>query len=348
MAVEIRSEGAAAVSSHGTQPLISVVTPFYNTAQYLEECIQSVLGQTYANFEYILFDNCSSDGSTEIAARYAAHDSRIKLLRSDTLVGQAANYNRALGQINPQSRYTKIVQADDWIFPTCLEEMTRAAVASPHVGVVGSLSVYEDNPCTIGHTGLPFSRGAVFHGREATRLWLLMEHGFLGSQTCVLYRSDLVRGSQPFFDSAYSSYTDVDACLRLLRSSDFAFVFQVLTFNRRSNPGFWDRIRNFSPGLLHRYVLMSRYGSQAMPESEFRRCYAQLQARYYRMLASGWMVRKGRQFWDFHLQALKAEGKTLSRQRLLLSLPEAALSILGRLPHAIRSRWRRLRSRRRG
>ena len=60
------------------QPLVSVVTPFYNTADYLRECIESVLAQTYTRFEYILVDNQSTDGSAEIAAEYSKRDSRIR------------------------------------------------------------------------------------------------------------------------------------------------------------------------------------------------------------------------------------------------------------------------------
>ena len=59
-------------------PLVSVVTPFYNSTQYLAECIESVLAQTHGEFEYILSDNCSTDGSTDIAESYARRDSRIQ------------------------------------------------------------------------------------------------------------------------------------------------------------------------------------------------------------------------------------------------------------------------------
>ena len=109
-----------------TRPLVSVVTPFFNTAPYLAECIESVLAQSYSQFEYILMDNCSTDGSSEIAATYASRDPRIRLIRCSQFLAQMPNYNRALAEISDASKYCKIVQADDWIFPECLELMVQA------------------------------------------------------------------------------------------------------------------------------------------------------------------------------------------------------------------------------
>src|SRR5467141_2794214 len=75
------------------EPFVSVVTPFYNTAAYLPQCIESVLGQSYRNFEYVLVDNCSSDDSLAIATKYAAADSRIRIVNNSEFLGQVANYN---------------------------------------------------------------------------------------------------------------------------------------------------------------------------------------------------------------------------------------------------------------
>src|SRR6185503_16132381 len=95
------------------RPLVSVVTPFYNTAPYLAGCIESVLAQTHRDFEYLLVNNKSTDGSREIAARYSAQDSRLRVIDNPAFVGQVENYNGALAHISPASRYVKIVQADD-------------------------------------------------------------------------------------------------------------------------------------------------------------------------------------------------------------------------------------------
>src|SRR5690242_17571571 len=104
-------------------PFVSVVTPFYNTADYLAQCIESVLTQTYPRFEYLLVDNQSTDASAEIAAEYARRDSRVRVVRNKDFVGQIANYNGALGHASPSAEYVKLVQADDIVFPECLERM---------------------------------------------------------------------------------------------------------------------------------------------------------------------------------------------------------------------------------
>ena len=61
------------------QPLVSILTSVYNGAAYLAECIDSVLHQTYQNYEYIIVNNRSTDGTLEIANQYAAKDGRIRV-----------------------------------------------------------------------------------------------------------------------------------------------------------------------------------------------------------------------------------------------------------------------------
>ena len=101
-------------------PLVSMVTPVYNNEEYLVECIESVLAQTYQNWDYTIVNNCSTDKTGEIARRYAAKDPRIKVYDSQQFLRAVPNHNLALRQISARSKYCKIVFADDWIFPRCL------------------------------------------------------------------------------------------------------------------------------------------------------------------------------------------------------------------------------------
>src|SRR6266496_2947919 len=96
------------------QPLITVLTPVYNGDEHLSECIESILNQTYKNFEYIILNNCSTDTTLEIANTYTRKDSRIRIYNNDRILSAAANHNACFRKISPESKYCKIVQADDW------------------------------------------------------------------------------------------------------------------------------------------------------------------------------------------------------------------------------------------
>ena len=121
-----------------TEPLVSVVTPVYNDAEYLTECITSVLNQTYTNWEYAIVDNASTDETSAIAARFAATDSRIRHVRFDEHVNANENHNRAFREIDSASEFCKVVSADDWIFPECLGRMVAPAKESDTIGLVTS------------------------------------------------------------------------------------------------------------------------------------------------------------------------------------------------------------------
>src|SRR5208337_4069088 len=198
-------------------PLVSIVTPFFNTSDYLEECIQSVVGQTYSNWEYILADNCSTDSSAAIGEKYAVLDPRVRLVKEIEFVGQTENYNRALRYISPTSKYCKIVQADDWIYPRCIDEMVTVAESGLNVGLVSSFSLYDN---IAGHGGLPIDRGPVFPGREAARANLVFNKVLFGSPTCVMYLSEFVRGHYPFFSTSSDHYEDAEACFAILKDHD--------------------------------------------------------------------------------------------------------------------------------
>src|SRR6059036_78108 len=120
------------------EPLVSVVTPVYNGEAYLAECVESVLGQTYKNFEYIIVNNCSKDRSLDIALACAKRDSRVRVHNNEKFVGVIENHNIAFSLISPAAKYCKVVSADDIIFADCLMQLIEVAEANPSVGFVGS------------------------------------------------------------------------------------------------------------------------------------------------------------------------------------------------------------------
>ena len=99
--------------------LVSVITPVYGCEKYIRSTIDSVLSQTYSNWEMLLADDCSPDGSADIIAGYAARDSRIKYIKMPQNGGAALARNAALEQA--RGRYIAYLDADDIWLPSKLE-----------------------------------------------------------------------------------------------------------------------------------------------------------------------------------------------------------------------------------
>lgn len=93
---------------------VSIITPLYNCADFLEQTIQSVISQTYQNWELIMVDDCSQDDSLLIAKQYAEKDKRIKVIKLDKNSGAAVARNTAIAEAN--GRYIAFLDSDDlWL-----------------------------------------------------------------------------------------------------------------------------------------------------------------------------------------------------------------------------------------
>ena len=105
--------------------LVSVITPFYNREQYIEKCINSILGQTYPHWELILIDDGSTDCTAAICTKYMERDPRIKLLTNDRNSGVA--YSRNKGLDAARGEYIIFVDSDDFITSCYIEMMLQIA-----------------------------------------------------------------------------------------------------------------------------------------------------------------------------------------------------------------------------
>jgi teichuronic acid biosynthesis glycosyltransferase TuaG len=98
--------------------LVSVITPSFNSARFIEECIDSVLAQTYNNWELIIVDDCSSDSSCKLIKKY--NDKRIILIKLEINVGAAEARNIAIRKA--KGRYIAFLDSDDLWMPKKLEK----------------------------------------------------------------------------------------------------------------------------------------------------------------------------------------------------------------------------------
>ena len=309
--------------NQGASPLVSVVTPFYNTAEYLAECIESVLGQSYQRFEYILANNCSTDGSAEIARKYAAQDARIKIYDNEEFLGQLPNYNKALRRISPDSKYCKVVLADDWIFPNCLTEMLSVGEQYPSVGIVAS---YLLKGREVEGVGLNYPSLFV-SGRDICRKQLLEGRFFFGSPTSILMRSEMVRSRDPFYGES-TLHGDTEACYELLETWDFGFVHQVLSFTRTDNESITSKVASFNPHILDKLIVVKKFGPMYLTDEEYRQCWNGIESRYLKYLGESLLRRRGGSFWDYHRSGMQTIGYHAALGKLALYGVLAAADLL--------------------
>ena len=145
-------------------PLVSIVTPSYNQAEYLEETIQSVLSQTYTNIEYILVDGASTDGSLEIIKKY---ESKLARWISEKDKGQTDAINK--GFALAKGEIIGWINSDDTLLPEAVEKAVAYLQAHPQVGLVyGDANYIDEKSRVIGRfpaaqTDLPRLRRGYVH-----------------------------------------------------------------------------------------------------------------------------------------------------------------------------------------
>lgn len=113
------------------QPLVSIGLAVYNGEQYLEEALNSLLGQTFTDFEIIISDNASTDHTAEICLRYAEQDARIRYHRNATNIGGANNENQTFRM--SRGKYFRWAADDDICAPTLIEECVKVLEENPDI-----------------------------------------------------------------------------------------------------------------------------------------------------------------------------------------------------------------------
>jgi glycosyltransferase involved in cell wall biosynthesis len=312
-------------------PLVSVLTPVYNGAAHLAECIESVLAQTYPNWDYTIVNNCSTDESLAIAQKYAAKDGRIRVVSNDRFLNILENHNHTIRQISQDARYCKFVFADDWLYPTCLQEMMQVAEQSPSVGLVGA---YTMDGRSVRWHGPPYPSHCV-SGREVCRRQLLGGPYVFGTMTSLLGRCDLVRKRSQFFSETHLQ-ADMEACFDVLQESDFGFVHQVLSFSREREQGTDTFASNFNSHRLGDFLIFVKYGPTVLDEPEYRARWKDVRRQYHRVLAHNVLRRRPKEFWKYHSETLAIFGFKIDRWLLTTSIVSEAASQLAHPLNALR------------
>ena len=167
-------------------PRVSVVVPTFHNVDFVEATVESILAQTFTDFELLISDHTSSDGTWERLARFAS-DPRVRLWQTPTGGGAPANWTAVTDAA--RGEFVKLVCGDDLLYPACLQEQVDAMDAHPTVTLVCCRRDLIDAQGDIVMGGRGMTRIRGFHdGRAAIRRTVRVGTNIFGEPASVLFR----------------------------------------------------------------------------------------------------------------------------------------------------------------
>ncbi|MDB0061198.1 glycosyltransferase family 2 protein, partial [bacterium] len=202
--------------------LVSIIIPFYNREKLLPETLNSVLAQSFSNWECILVDDNSSDKSTNVVKEFIAKDARFNLYyRNDTNKPKGVSSSRNIGINNAKGDYIVFLDSDDLLDINCLENRLKYADKEPENDIwVFSMQEFNDEGLGKICNYYPKDTSNKF---EYFKMFLKYEIPF--SVTCPLWKSSVLK-ELGGFDENFLRLEDPDLHCRALLS-DFSFKFNL-------------------------------------------------------------------------------------------------------------------------
>ena len=209
--------------SNSTAPTVSVIMPAFNRAHLIGDAISSILGQTLADFELLIVDDGSSDGTASLARSF--DDPRLRVVQHETNLGipQARN----TGLEHARGKYVAWLDSDDVARPHRLQAQVDFLSANPHIAMIG---------CCAGKIGQGGRRKSGVRvpplDPRDIKAWLLFRSAF--QQSSIMGRADILKAHP--YDDDYPVCEDHDVFIRLSESHQIQNVPQVL-IDRRLHAG---------------------------------------------------------------------------------------------------------------
>ncbi len=212
-----------------TNRKVSILLPVYNREQYLKIAIDSVLTQTYQNWELLISDNCSTDGTFELAKKYAEQDARIICWRNETNIGPLPNYNKCIEKASGE--YIELFGDDDIFEPECLAKLAMVLDDNPNVVMAIAGKRHIDKDGKLIREDRPRSGSQLICAQEVIESTVGTLTNWIISP--VMYRAKY-KGAG--FDTFLGIYADLDYWAQILAYGDLFYVDEML-FNYRLHGG---------------------------------------------------------------------------------------------------------------
>ncbi|NJR57502.1 MAG: glycosyltransferase [Cyanobacteria bacterium CRU_2_1] len=266
-------------------PKVSIVLPSYNYARYLDERIQSVLNQTYTDFELIIVDDASTDNSLEVIHKYV-QDSRVKTLffeQNSGLPYQRWNDGADLAQ----GEYILFAGADDRCEPTLIEKLVEKLDQNPNVGIAYSQSMQIDSDGNVVRSlknrtdELDRERWAhdfVNNGKEECQ-YLVIKNTIPNASAVLLRRSTFETAGQ--FDVTLRLVADWMLWAKMLMIADVAFVSEPLNDFRIHSTTVTSHTRKVGKHIEENYQVISFIiNNVTLPQQAIDKAYTRLVNRW--------------------------------------------------------------------
>jgi len=206
-------------------PRISVVTSAYNSEPYIAKAIESILSQTFEDFEFILVDDCSKDRTWEIILSYASQDPRIVAMRNEKNLGVVGGLNRGLEAA--RGEFIARQDADDISLPERFARQVDFLDNNPEYGLVGSRVTFIDSQDRPTDVPNPFQATE----NDEIQQKLLVNNCLCGP-ALMIRRSSLVSAGS-WFGEGLDASEDYDLCLRLAEVTKLASIVESLYLYRK-------------------------------------------------------------------------------------------------------------------
>lgn len=211
-------------------PQISVCMPVYNGAWCLGAALESVLTQTFQDFEILIFDDASTDGTWGVLE--SVQDPRVRCHRNPRNIGAEANWNQCLQAAT--GTYIKIFHQDDKMAPDCLKRQLDCLELDPRrVLAFCRRSIIDSDGRRLGSRGAPWKEGEV-EGSAVARGCVLRGTNLVGEPSAVLFRARAAREAG-FFDGSIPYLIDLDYWVRILVYGPGYYLDDPLVSFRVSN-----------------------------------------------------------------------------------------------------------------
>ena len=249
-------------------PRVSVVVPSFNNVSFIEATMDSILAQTLEDFELIVADHSSVDGTWELLQRYLP-DPRVRLLRTEAGGGAPRNWERVTAAA--RGELLKLVCGDDIIYPDCLRRQVEAMDANPSVVLVAAQRDLIDarGALLLSRRGLAGLTGLVA-GRMAARHTVVAGSNIFGEPACVLFRRETLQDAggwdarTPYVidEATYvnvllrGDFVGIDTSLAAFRLSSTQWSVHLAREQSRQVIGFHHRLADDVSGLLSRTDLL--------------------------------------------------------------------------------------------